>query len=262
MIEALALRSEPPQPDPSSREHGSRKAVELTRRHGLGSHSSSTSSPTGRVWSSTRAAGPMLPNRRRVFSASGSSRRFPAWLRWLTLALVRARRGDPDVWPVLDEARALSESTGELIRIAPVAAARAEVAWLAGHPDAVAAETDAASGSLSTPWGAGGRGDRLLRSALVSMTSSRCGRRSPICFELAGDSGSRRPPGKPRLPVRGRARTGRRRRGRAAPSSPRGASTAGREARGRDRRAAPAGAGRSQRAPRPAALHPHRRRRG
>jgi DNA-binding CsgD family transcriptional regulator/tetratricopeptide (TPR) repeat protein len=60
----------------------------------------------------------------------------------VTLALVRARRGDPDVRPALDEARALSEPTGDLLRIAPVAAARAEAAWLSGHRDAVAAETE------------------------------------------------------------------------------------------------------------------------
>src|SRR5204863_1264846 len=48
------------------------------------------------------------------------------------LALVRARRGDPEVWPALDEALALAEPTGELQRLGPVAAARAEAAWLEG----------------------------------------------------------------------------------------------------------------------------------
>jgi DNA-binding CsgD family transcriptional regulator/tetratricopeptide (TPR) repeat protein len=60
------------------------------------------------------------------------------------LALVRARRGDPDVRPLLDEARALAEPSGELQRIAPVASARAEAAWLAGRKEAVAGETEAA----------------------------------------------------------------------------------------------------------------------
>jgi ATP/maltotriose-dependent transcriptional regulator MalT len=60
------------------------------------------------------------------------------------LALVRARRGDPDVWPLLDEARALADPTGELQRIGPVAMARAEAAWLEGHPDVVANDTEAA----------------------------------------------------------------------------------------------------------------------
>ena len=55
----------------------------------------------------------------------------------VVVALVRARRGDPEVRTLLDEAWALGETTGELPRIGPVAVARAEVAWLAGRPDDV-----------------------------------------------------------------------------------------------------------------------------
>ena len=58
------------------------------------------------------------------------------------VGLIRARRGDPDSWQPLDEARSRAEQTPELQHIAPVAAARAEVAWLEGKPDAVAAETE------------------------------------------------------------------------------------------------------------------------
>jgi DNA-binding CsgD family transcriptional regulator len=50
------------------------------------------------------------------------------------LGRVRARRGDPGVWPPLDEALALATVTGELQRLGPVAAARAEAAWLQGDP--------------------------------------------------------------------------------------------------------------------------------
>ena len=50
------------------------------------------------------------------------------------LGLVRARRGDPGVWPVLDEAWHMAEPTRELQRMEPVAAARAEAAWLEGRP--------------------------------------------------------------------------------------------------------------------------------
>jgi DNA-binding CsgD family transcriptional regulator len=57
---------------------------------------------------------------------------------------VRARRGDPGVWPLLDEAWALAEPTGELPRLGPVAAARAEAAWLEGKHEGVEAATDAA----------------------------------------------------------------------------------------------------------------------
>ncbi|HEX4760832.1 MAG TPA: AAA family ATPase [Thermoleophilaceae bacterium] len=60
------------------------------------------------------------------------------------LGLVRARRGDPDVWPPLDEAWSQAEPTAELQRIEPAAAARAEAAWLEGRPEAVAEATDAA----------------------------------------------------------------------------------------------------------------------
>ena len=48
------------------------------------------------------------------------------------LAAVRARRGDAGAQELLDEALERALSTGELQRIAPVATARAEAAWLAG----------------------------------------------------------------------------------------------------------------------------------
>jgi DNA-binding CsgD family transcriptional regulator len=68
----------------------------------------------------------------------------PRVLARVVLALVRARRGEPDVWPLLDAALAQAEPTGELQQIGPVAAARAEAAWLDGrHADAVDA-TEAA----------------------------------------------------------------------------------------------------------------------
>lgn len=68
----------------------------------------------------------------------------PRILTLVVLALVRARRGDPQVLPLLDEAWALAEPTGELPRIGPVAVARAEVAWLHGRPDDIVVATDAA----------------------------------------------------------------------------------------------------------------------
>jgi DNA-binding CsgD family transcriptional regulator/tetratricopeptide (TPR) repeat protein len=73
----------------------------------------------------------------------------------VVLGLVRARRGDPGNWAALDEALTLAEPSGELYRIAPVAAARAEAAWLSGRNQAVAEETDAALGLALTcrsPW--------------------------------------------------------------------------------------------------------------
>jgi DNA-binding CsgD family transcriptional regulator/tetratricopeptide (TPR) repeat protein len=68
---------------------------------------------------------------------------FPRTLALCVLALVRARRGDPGADELLAEAGALAEPTGELPRLAMVAAARAEVAWIAGRQAEVGALTDA-----------------------------------------------------------------------------------------------------------------------
>jgi DNA-binding CsgD family transcriptional regulator/tetratricopeptide (TPR) repeat protein len=61
----------------------------------------------------------------------------------VALGRVRARRGDPGVWPALDEALALAQRTGTLQRLAPVRAARAEAAWLAGNPEQARTEAEA-----------------------------------------------------------------------------------------------------------------------
>ena len=62
----------------------------------------------------------------------------------VVVGLVRARRGDPDTWPLLDEALSMAESNGEVRFTGPVAAARAESAWLEGNMEGVAAATGAA----------------------------------------------------------------------------------------------------------------------
>jgi predicted ATPase len=58
----------------------------------------------------------------------------------VVLGWVRVRRGDPGSAAVLDEARDLALATGELQRIAPVAAERAEAAWLHGNKEQCLAE--------------------------------------------------------------------------------------------------------------------------
>lgn len=65
------------------------------------------------------------------------------------LGRVRARRGERGAWEALDEALDLAEGTGEMERLCPVRAARAEVAWLEGDPDRAAAEAEAAIGLAS-----------------------------------------------------------------------------------------------------------------
>jgi predicted ATPase len=62
----------------------------------------------------------------------------------LALGLLRTRRGDPGGKAALDEALELAERTGALQRVAPVRAARAEAAWLAGDRDTAASEASAA----------------------------------------------------------------------------------------------------------------------
>lgn len=61
----------------------------------------------------------------------------------IALGRLRARRGDPDVWAALDEARDLASGTGTLQRIAPMRAARAEAAWLEGRCEDAAREAAA-----------------------------------------------------------------------------------------------------------------------
>ena len=60
----------------------------------------------------------------------------------LVRALVRARRGDPDHSTPLDRLQAISDSVGELQYLTPVAAARAESAWLEGRPQAIGPATE------------------------------------------------------------------------------------------------------------------------
>lgn len=70
----------------------------------------------------------------------------PRFMSLRVLALVRARRGEPGSWPLLDEMLALARTVGELQYLAPAAAARAEAAWLDERADAIRQETGWAFG--------------------------------------------------------------------------------------------------------------------
>ena len=68
----------------------------------------------------------------------------PRTIALTVIGLVRARRGDPGPWALLDEAWQLADGTDEPERIVPVGAARAEAAWLEGRGgDALAATEEA-----------------------------------------------------------------------------------------------------------------------
>jgi DNA-binding CsgD family transcriptional regulator len=101
---------------------------------------------------------------------------------------LHARRGERDAWSLLEEARAIAEPTGELPRIGPVAAARAETAWLEGRHAAIKPATDAAF-ELSLR-----RNDSWLRGELA-LWRRRAGVREeippgiaePYVLQMAGD---------------------------------------------------------------------------
>jgi DNA-binding CsgD family transcriptional regulator len=74
------------------------------------------------------------------------------------LGRLRARRGDPGTWAALDQALAIARQTGHLQRMWPVAAARAEAAWLEGRIEdevALLDEVQALAGRLGYPWAIG-----------------------------------------------------------------------------------------------------------
>src|SRR5262249_28336971 len=76
----------------------------------------------------------------------------------VVLALVRARRGDPDVDRPLHDARSLALPTGELQRIGVVTSARAEAAWLKGRGEEALEETRATyelARGQADPWSRG-----------------------------------------------------------------------------------------------------------
>jgi DNA-binding CsgD family transcriptional regulator len=57
------------------------------------------------------------------------------------LGLVRARRGEPEGWPLLDEAQAMLDGQVELQYLGPAVLARAEAAWLDGRGEVVEGDT-------------------------------------------------------------------------------------------------------------------------
>ena len=104
------------------------------------------------------------------------------------LGRLRARRGEPGAWALLDNALAHARKANELQRLAPVAAARSEALLLEGRDAEVAAETEEALAGATTygePWL---RGELLVlrRRAGVDDALPVDGIPAPYALELAG----------------------------------------------------------------------------
>jgi DNA-binding CsgD family transcriptional regulator/tetratricopeptide (TPR) repeat protein len=106
----------------------------------------------------------------------------------VVLGLIRARRGDPGSATALDEAHELAAAACELQWVAPVAAARAEAAWLVGDLARVGSETAAAFSSLAgreVPWRLGELACWRRRAGIVEETPGIVA--APWALELAGE---------------------------------------------------------------------------
>jgi DNA-binding CsgD family transcriptional regulator len=107
------------------------------------------------------------------------------------LGRLRARRGDPDADSALAEAWELAVDTGELQRLWPVAAARAEHAWLTGRPDAVpglVAEPFQLARRIGHPWAVGELAFWLWRAGALDLTAGPPdGVARPYALQIAGD---------------------------------------------------------------------------
>lgn len=104
------------------------------------------------------------------------------------LARIRARRRDPGVWPLLEEARVLASETSELQYIGMVAAARAEAKWLSGQDDQIAAEVRpsfALACEVRNPWLLGELGWWLWR--VGELGSAPQGAARPFAAQIDGD---------------------------------------------------------------------------
>ena len=107
----------------------------------------------------------------------------------VVLGLVRARSGEGGHWPLLDEALALAlaGSSDELQRIAPVAGARAEAAWLEGNPTMIERETQAVferALEVGDPWVIGEFAYWRWRAGVLDAAPHRAA--EPFALQIAG----------------------------------------------------------------------------
>ena len=159
--------------------YASERGMELYRGYLL-SHQALIELDLGRWDEGTETAGQILREPRRS--------RVPKLRALAVIGRVRARRGDPGVWDALDDALSLANIGEALSATEPVAAARAEAAWLAGDIKRIERETATALAlalACGSPWVVaelaswrrrGGIADRLPRSDMAR----------PYALEAAG----------------------------------------------------------------------------
>jgi DNA-binding CsgD family transcriptional regulator/tetratricopeptide (TPR) repeat protein len=104
------------------------------------------------------------------------------------LGWIRVRRGDPGSAALLDEVRELALATGELQRIVPMAAARAEAAWLGGNLEQCL--TEACVGydlalAHTYPWKLGELSLWMWRAGSLTATDGPLA--EPFARQIAGD---------------------------------------------------------------------------
>jgi len=104
------------------------------------------------------------------------------------LGLLRTRRGDPGAREALDEALALARENGELERMVPVFAARAELLWLCGDARGAAAEASAViekARKTGRPWYVADLAVWIWRGGGEPPPPDECAR--PVALQLRGD---------------------------------------------------------------------------
>ena len=105
-------------------------------------------------------------------------------------ARVRARRGEPGYWPLLDEAAAIAKAGPVMLSALQIAAARAEAAWLEGAPpERIGEETGPAGepGLADARWWAGELEVWRHRAGLDG--GDPAGLPEPYRLEITGDAG-------------------------------------------------------------------------
>ena len=141
----------------------------------------SRSSHIRRAASSTRASGTQATEGTSTLLRSGTANAVAQTLVLCIIALLRARRGDPDPLGPLAEAQAIAAPTGELQHLLPIATAAAEIAWLEGGAqcaDVTRAATDQAMELATATWRhtgaerAGGVAATLWQSAMPTRLTS------------------------------------------------------------------------------------------